>query len=583
MIQMKTGEVTWKIGGEAGYGIMVTGLTMSKLFSRSGYNVFDYPEYPSLIRGGHNSYQVRASVHKVNSPLKNVDVLVALNQDTVDMHFSELNAGGILIYDEDLIDELPRADETINIRLYKIPFEKIAVDVAGEKLMRNTVAIGASLPIYGLPLEKLTDILEEAFARKAQEIIDSNVRAAEAGFKAMKEFLGKETPFAIRDSNKPKKLIMTGNEAIALGAIRAGCKFYAAYPMTPSSPILHFMAANDRRFEMVVKHTEDEIAAINMAIGAATAGARSMVATSGGGFSLMVEGLGLAGMTETPVVIVEGQRGAPSTGLPTWTEQGDLRFVVGASQGDFLRIILAPGDVSQCFYLTASAFNMAEKVQTPVIVMSDKHVAESHSTVDDIDPGKVDVDRGELLSESDERLGEDFKRFKITESGISPRSIPSYEGGIYFANSDEHDGKGFSIEDSPTRTAMMDKRLRKISTALSITPKPLWHGSEKPDVLLVGWGSTRGAILDSVRELKKDGVDAAFLQVLTLCPLHADDIRSAISRCKKIACIENNKTGHLKGLIAEKCGINIESFLPKYDGRPFFPEEIIKWVKEVLS
>ncbi|MCL5986221.1 MAG: 2-oxoacid:acceptor oxidoreductase subunit alpha [Actinobacteria bacterium] len=580
---MKKEEITWKIGGEAGYGIMVTGFTMSKIFSRLGYNVFDYPEYPSLIRGGHNSYQVRASVNKVNSPLKNIDVLVALNQDTVDMHFSELNADGILIYDGDLVKEPSHVDDSRGIKSYKIPFEKIAIDVAGGKLMRNTVAIGASLPVYGLQLEKLTDMLREAFAGKAQEIIESNLKAAEAGFKAMQDLLSKEIPFAIRSSNKPKKLIMTGNEAIALGAIRAGCKFYAAYPMTPSSPILHFMAANDRRFGVVVKHTEDEIAAINMAIGAATAGVRSMVATSGGGFSLMVEGLGLAGMTETPVVIVEGQRGAPSTGLPTWTEQGDLRFVLGASQGDFLRVVLAPGDVAQCFYLTAAAFNIAEKVQTPVIVMSDKHVAESHSTVDDIDPGKVKIDSGELLSESDKRLGADFKRYKITKSGISPRPLPSYEGGIYFANSDEHDEKGFSIEDSPTRTAMMDKRLRKFAAALSIAPKPLWHGPQEPDILIVGWGSTRGAILDSISQLKSEGINAAHLQVLSLCPLHADDIKDAISRCKKIACIENNKTGHLKGLIAEKCGINIENFLPKYDGRPFFPDEIVKWVKEVLS
>ncbi len=580
---MRTDEITWKIGGEAGYGIMVTGLTMSKVFSRSGYNVFDYPEYPSLIRGGHNSHQIRASVNKVNSPLKNIDVLVALNQDTVDMHFSELNAGGILIYDEDLVKEPLRTDDSRNVKSNKIPFEKIAIDVAGNKLMRNTVAIGASLPIFGLPLERLMDMLSEAFAGKAREIVDSNIRAAEAGFKAMNQLLGEDIPFAIVNSGKPKKMIMTGNEAIALGAIRAGCKFYAAYPMTPSSPILHFMAANDQRFGMVVKHTEDEIAAINMAIGAATAGVRSMVATSGGGFSLMVEGLGLAGMTETPVVIVEGQRGAPSTGLPTWTEQGDLRFVIGASQGDFLRVILAPGDVSQCFYLSAAAFNIADKLQTPVIIMSDKHVAESHSTVDDIDPGRVKVDRGELLSESDERLGAGFKRYEITKSGISTRSLPSYEGGLYFANSDEHDERGFSIEDSPTRVAMMDKRLQKFSTALSITPKPLWHGPREPDIVLIGWGSTRGAILDSILELKKDGIDAAYLQVLTLCPLHADEIKDMVSRCKNIACIENNKTGHLKGLIAEKCGINIENFLPKYDGRPFFPEEIIKWAKEVLS
>ena len=247
-MHMKKDEITWKIGGEAGYGIMVTGLTMSKIFSRLGYNVFDYPEYPSLIRGGHNSYQIRASVNKVNSPLKNIDVLVALNQDTVDMHFSELNAGGILIYDEDLVREPLQTDDPRNIKSYKIPFEKVAIDVAGNKLMRNTVAIGASLPIYGLLLEILTDMLKKAFAGKAQEVIDSNLRAAEAGFKAMKQLLGEDIPFAIVNSGKPKKMIMTGNEAIALGAIRAGCKFYAAYPMTPSSPILHFMAANDRKF-----------------------------------------------------------------------------------------------------------------------------------------------------------------------------------------------------------------------------------------------------------------------------------------------------------------------------------------------
>ena len=377
-------------------------------------------------------------------------------------------------------------------------------------------------------------------------------------------------------------MLLTGNEAVSLGAIKAGCKFYAAYPMTPASSILHFMAAQERNFSLVVKHSEDEIAAINMTIGAGFAGVRAMTATSGGGFSLMSEALGLAAMTETPIVVVVSQRPGPSTGLPTRTEQGDLKFVLHASQGDFPRFVIAPGDVEECFHKTIEAFNLAEKYQCPAILILDKYLSESHKTAEEFEASGVKIDRGLLLSDEEiEKTGE-FKRYEFTETGISPRTIPSQKGGVFTATGNEHDETGYLSEEKTVRTRMMDKRFRKFKQAEREIPEPKLFGPKDAEVTMIAWGSTKGPIKEAMKLLDHDGIRANFLQIIYINPFPANTVSRIIRASKRTVIVENNKTAHLASLIREKTGKEIEHKILKYDGRQFFPTEIHQRVKEAL-
>jgi len=349
--------------------------------------------------------------------------------------------------------------------------------------------------------------------------------------------------------------------------------------MTPASGVLHYLASQEERFNLVVKHAEDEIAVINMAAGASFAGVRAMVATSGGGFSLMVEGLGMAACVETPLVIVEAQRPGPSTGLPTWTGQGDLKFLLSASQGDFPRIVIAPGDVEECFSLTMEAFNIADKYQTPVMLVVDKYLTEGHAAVGDLDASRVKVDRGLLLSREELAKKKDFKRYGLTPSGVSSRSFPSRAGGIFNANSDEHNEYGFSSDDPGVRTKMMDKRMRKLDHLAKELSPPKLHGPKEAQDTIIGWGSTKGPILS----LEEEGIEARFLQLTYLSPFPSKFVKKILEESRKLIVVENNRTGQLAGLIREKTGIEIKLKVLKYDGRPFFPEELGEKLKSALK
>ncbi|MBI2575240.1 2-oxoacid:acceptor oxidoreductase subunit alpha [Candidatus Woesearchaeota archaeon] len=578
---MAATKLQWKIGGEAGFGIMTAGLVFSKSFTRAGYHAFGYTEYPSLIRGGHNTYQAAISAGSIGAPIKAVHVLVALNREAIDLHKAELSQGAAVIYDSEKMqaeqDEFGR--ETIPV---PVPFSKIAKEVAGLELMSNNVALGASIAVLGHDIELLLGAINDQFKGKGGEIITKNLSAAKAGYDYVKKNFPEPFKHSLEKPNKPEtKLLITGNEAIGAGAIAAGCKFYSGYPMTPTSNILHFMAANERKYGMVVKQAEDEISVINMAIGAGFAGARAMVATSGGGFCLMTEGYGLAGMTETPVVIVMGQRGGPSTGLPTWTEQADLKFVLNAAHGEFPRIVVAPGDMEELFYWTMKAFNLAEKYQTPVIVITDKHLCESHASVDRLDAKAVKIERGEMVEEQ----AANYKRYAITETGVSPRALPGQPGNIFVANSDEHDETGLSTEDAHMRKAMMDKRMRKLQYAAKDigAEGAKVYGPKRADITLIGWGSTKGAILDSIEALAEQGIKANFLHIIAASPFPTEAVSKALRARKPKLMIENNYSGQMAAVIREKTGIEIRHKLLKYDGRPIYPEEIAEEVKKVLK
>ncbi|MBI2142392.1 2-oxoacid:acceptor oxidoreductase subunit alpha [Candidatus Woesearchaeota archaeon] len=578
---MAATKLQWKIGGEAGFGIMTAGLVFSKSFTRAGYHAFGYTEYPSLIRGGHNTYQTTISEEKTGAPIKAVHVLVALNRESIDLHKAELSEGSAVIYDSEKM-QAAQDEFTKGTRLVPVPFSKIAKEVAGLELMSNNVALGASIAVLGHDIELLLGAIKDQFKGKGEDMIAKNLSAAKAGH----EYVGKNFPekfkYSLEKPNKPEiKPFITGNEAIGAGAIAAGCKFYAGYPMTPTSNILHFMAAHERAYGLVVKQAEDEISVINMAIGAGFAGARAMVATSGGGFCLMTEGYGLAGMTETPVVIVMGQRGGPSTGLPTWTEQADLKFVLNAAHGEFPRIAVAPGDMEELFYWTMKAFNLAEKYQTPVIVITDKHLCESHASVDRLDAKAVKIERGELLKEA----AANYKRYAITETGVSPRALPGQPGNIFVANSDEHDETGISTEDAQMRKAMMDKRMRKLQYAEKDigAEGAKVYGPKRADITLVGWGSTKGAIMDAMKTLAEQGIKANFLHIIAASPFPTESVSKALRARKPKLMIENNYSGQMAAVIREKTGIEIRHKLLKYDGRPIYPEEIAEEVKKVLK
>jgi 2-oxoglutarate ferredoxin oxidoreductase subunit alpha len=580
-------KISWMIGGEAGYGIMAAGTTFAKACSRGGLHVFINSEFPSLIKGGHNISLVRVDEQEIFSHLETIDLLVALNQETIDLHLNEVVPGGGIVYDGEQINVTKESLKREDIVLYSVPLTKIIRELGVELLLRNTVVVGASMAILDYDFGLLEVAIRDSFGKKKGEIVEQNVKAAKIGYDYIKKNICEECGYKLEPRKAPERMLLTGNDAIAMGAIKAGCKFYAAYPMTPVSAILHTMAEKAKEFNIVVKQTEDEIAAMNMIIGAGFAGARAMNATSGGGFSLMVEALGLAAMTETPIVTVEGQRPGPSTGQPTHTAQGDLKFLLSAGQGEFVRIVIAPGDREECFYETFNAFNLAEKFQVPVLILVDKFLAEDYKTTEFFEHSNLQIERGKLLSQEELNKISDYKRYLNTEDGISPRALPGQLNGVHCAPSTEHDEKGFSHEASDALMTpevvkmMLEKRMRKLSSIEKELKPPKLYGPQDADITLVSWGSTKGPIFEAMKLLGKDGIKANFLQILYLSPFPADEVKKVLSSAKTVVDVENNYTAQLASLIREKTGIEIQHKILKYDGRPFYPDFIYKRVKDL--
>lgn len=544
---------------------------------RHGWQVFCYTEYPSLIRGGHNTYQVHSDSKDIKSQKKNIEVLIALDEKTITRNQDELIKGGVVIYDPEKIPNV--SNKKSRLKYLEVPLIKISEEICGSDLMKNTVALGTSLGLYEGDLEILNDLIKEEFEDKEEEIIKQNIEAAKKGY----EFVGqssdliKNTP-RLEKIKAPERILVTGNEALGLGALAAGCKFYVAYPMTPATSILHFLAKQERDYDMVVKQAEDEISVINMAIGASFAGVRSMCATSGGGFALMNESLGFAAIAEIPLVVVLAQRTGPATGLPTWSGQQDLLHAIRASHGEFLRVVVAPGDSEEAFWATVKAFNLADKYQIPVIILLDKYSSEGPHTVEVFDTKKVKIDRGKILTQAELDKIKDYKRYKFVADGISPRSLPGMKGGVYQANSDDHDEYGYSTEDSETRNKIMEKRLAKFPALAKELPEPKIYGNKNADLTIVCWGTTKMPVLGAMKELKN--VRTVHLQYLF--PFPADFITKNIDPEKAIV-IEGNQTGQLKQLIRQQTGLDIKKTLLKYDGRPFYPEEIVEAVSKSKS
>lgn len=578
-------EITIGIGGAAGDGLDKTGDTLAKTAARLGLYVSAYNSYQSVIRGGHIWLRVRLAEEKVYSQGDHLNVLIALNQDSIERHAPEVEPGGAIIYNSDKLhlDSSLLGDNVLPapmpVAALTKPFGKV------QPVMQNTVALGALLYLIGLDFETAASVLADTFRHKGQAVIDQNVGIARAGYDYAREHfvpLGYQWTFT-----HVRRPFITGNEAFAMGAVVAGCRFYSAYPMTPASSILHWMAAHAEPCGIVVKQCEDELAVINMAIGAGYAGVRAMCGTSGGGFALMTEAVGQAGMIEAPVVIIEVQRGGPSTGVPTKTEQGDLNQVFGASQGDYPRAIIAPTDTTDCFYSVIEAFNLAEKYQLPVIVISDLYLSEHPETIEpDALTHAVAIERGEIVAEWPAGNGR-YKRYAFTRSGVSPRALPGTEGTLYTAATDDHDEYGILISDvytsPPVRRKIHEKRMRKLEAVLRDLPPPTLEGPEDADVTLIGWGSTKGVIREAVRRLEAEGIRANHLQIKYLFPFHAREVSEILRRSRKTICIEGNYSGQFARHLRAETGIRVDDHIRKYDCEPFEPRYIVEHVKAILD
>ena len=570
------------IGGAAGQGVATPGDIFAKIFSRRGLHLNAYNAYQSIIRGGHTFLTVRTGPDPITNMGDRLDLLIPLNQDTMDRHLGLLASGAACLYNADQIHPGPAAD---GVQLCPIPVSKLA-DITRNKVAQNTLAMGAALSMMGVGFPALESVIAEQFRKKEKSITDENVSVARAGYDyATENFKPFAWPLPMTEN---KYAVLSGNSALAMGGAAAGVKFYCAYPMSPSTGVLHWMADHARKAGIVVRQVEDEIGVINMAIGAAHAGVRSMCATSGGGFALMSEGLGLSAQAEIPFVVIDCQRAGPSTGVPTKTEQGDLWQMLGAAFGDYPRIIAAPLDIGDCFTLIPEIFNLADRFQVPGIVLCDLLLSEGRLSVDpNVLNFQPHIDRGDLITSNGAETHKEYKRYLITESGVSPRAIPGVPGYTHTVSSDEHDENGVLISDEYTnatkRRAMMEKRMRKMTGIESSVPKPELIGPRDADVTLIGWGSTYG-VIEEARELLRDqGISANQLQIRWLVPLHGDAIVEILKGSRHTIIVENNYSGQFARYLRSETRFVPDGYIRKYDGEPFMPHHIVEAVKEQLS
>lgn len=581
------------IGGAAGQGIATPGNILARMFVRRGLHMHAYNAYQSIIRGGHILLTVRVSDVEPTCHGDKIDLLICLNQDTMDRHLSVLGPGARVIYNADNVEP---GDAPEGVTPVPIPVGELT-DNSSNKLMQNTAFLGVTASLLGMEWDNLGTALTQLFQRKGDDVVKMNVDAAKAAFDHTAENF---EPFPDQVPSTDAKLgVWAGNDALAMGGAAAGVKFYAAYPMSPSTGVLHWMANNARELDIMVRQVEDEIGVANMVIGAAHTGARAMCATSGGGFALMTEAVGSAGMMEIPVVYINVMRAGPSTGVPTKTEQGDLWQVLGASQGDFQRFIVAPRNALDAFNTIPELFNLCDAAQCPGIVISDLLISEGTFSVpvDEINL-QPEIDRGELITEGKEagdgeladpgtREGGGYKRYEITESGISPRAIPGIPGYVHVVATDEHDEDGVLISDEFTnphkRQAMVEKRARKFATVAPRVAPPELEGPADADVTLVGWGSTWGVIHEAREQLADIGITTNHLPVKWIVPFHGDEITSILSDAKRVLIVENNHSGQFARYLRSETGFTADGHIRKYDGEPFMPHHVVAGVQAHLA
>ncbi|MFP4037488.1 MAG: 2-oxoacid:acceptor oxidoreductase subunit alpha [Desulfobacteraceae bacterium] len=546
------------VAGEAGQGLATIGEILARTMVRHGLYICVTQDYQSRIRGGHNTFSVRVSDEEIAAPATEYDVLVALNQESVDLHKDWMTEKGVIIADAEL--QSPRF--TISV-----PFKELA-----DTRMWNVAALGILAVVLGLDTTLLQNTIDDHFKRP--ELADKNREVLERALEWARRNAADKT-VVLPDTSRAERLMLNGNQAIALGSISAGVRFYSFYPMTPATSIALTLIKYAEKAGILVEQAEDEIAALNMALGASFAGAPAMTGTSGGGFALMVEGLSLAGMTETPVVIALAQRPGPATGLPTRTEQADLEFAIHGGHGEFPRLVLAPGCPEQCFELTHKAFHLAEKYQSPVIILTDQFLADSYRSVEPFDmESKEPVKAGENGKETS-----NYKRYRFTENGVSPRRVPGWGLDLVVADSDEHFEDGHITEDHEVRVRMVEKRLRKMEELKSETQAPIYEGDENPDMLLVTWGSAIGAVREAARKLSEEGKSVATLHFCQVWPLAPDQFTTYLQKAGRTVAVESNATGQFARLIRRETGIEINDRVLRYDGLPLTAEQVLQEVR----
>ncbi|WP_298837642.1 2-oxoacid:acceptor oxidoreductase subunit alpha [Clostridium sp.] len=552
------------IGGAAGQGMETLAIILEKLLKKKGFKIFTLQDYMSRVRGGHNFFQIRFGDEEISSHCNEIDGIIALNKETIEIHVDELKDTGFIIADE----ALDYKDD----RLYNLPLKSLAKNIGNPKVFGN-VALGALLKLFNLDLSFVEGLLKEIFK---DEVAVQNFVAFEAGYKEV------SSKYDLKANEKDQSILINGNDAIALGALAAGCTFYSAYPMTPSTTIMDYLASKMKEAEIVVEQAEDEIAAINMAIGASYAGVRAMTGTSGGGYALMVEAIGLSSMLEVPLVVAEIQRPGPTTGLPTRTEQADLKFVISGTPGELPKMVIGLRDPQDCFYQTMRAFNLADKYQIPVIILGDQFLADSLKTISPFDFKKIKIERH--LSEDEYNGDKIYNRYEVTKSGVSPRITPGrIAGKTVLVDSDEHDETGHITESAEVRVIMNDKRLRKMESIKEDLLEPEYIGQEDIDTLLIGWGSLYGPIKEAIKLLNDKGKEKYGALVFgDVWPLPDSLLKQKTLKAKRVINVEQNATGQLALLIRENTGIQMDDSYLRYDGRPIASEDIVKNIKGVL-
>jgi 2-oxoglutarate ferredoxin oxidoreductase subunit alpha len=577
-------DFNWAIGGEAGDGIDSTGKIFAQALSRAGRHVFTSKDFASRIRGGYTAYKVRTAVEPVQSVVDRLDALIALTPRTIDENLDELHDGSVIIYDGDRTTmqdvEIPEGMIGLDVPL------KALAEEAGGAIMRNVVALGAACAVADFPIENLDSALQKRFGGKGQAIVDNNKQAARKGRAYVEEEYGDGFDYDLETTNADY-VLLNGDEAIGMGAIAAGCRFYAGYPITPATDVMEYLTGRIERYGGHVVQAEDELSAINMALGAARAGARSMTATSGPGIDLMAETFGLVATSETPLVICDVMRSGPSTGMPTKQEQGDLNMALYGGHGEIPRFVLAPTSLSECFWKTIEAFNLAEKYNTPVYLLSDLALAVTEQTFppEAFDMDAVEIDRGKLVDDDtiEEWQNEkgQFKAHAITEDGVSPRAAPGTRGGAHMSTGLEHDELGRRTEDTGMRVEQVDKRNRKVQTARETEDwSPREFGDPDSKNLVLSWGSNEGAMEEAIALLEEDDVDVRFLSVPYLFP--RPDLSGEVSAADNVVVVECNATGQFADLVEHDTLTRVDR-VNKYDGVRFKADELAEQIKTALS
>jgi len=576
-------QLSWKVGGQQGEGIESTGEIFSMAMNRLGYHLYGYRHFSSRIKGGHTNNKITVRPTEVRSIADDLDILVAFDQETIEVNYKELTEKSIILADTKF---KPVEPEDSKAPLFIVPFTEIATEL-GTSLMKNMVAIGATAALLNLKTSVFQSVVDEIFGRKGEEVVKKNMEAIQQGYNMMCELLGDRVgEWELAPADGKRRMFMIGNDAIALGAIAAGSRFMSAYPITPASEIMEYLIKKLPKLRGAVIQTEDEIAAATMAIGANFGGVRAFTASAGPGLSLMMEAIGLSGMTEQPLVIVDTQRGGPSTGLPTKQEQSDLMAMFYGTHGEIPKVVIAPSTLEEAFYDTIQAFNIAEELQLPVIIMTDLQLSLGKQTTDPFDYSKIQIRRGKMVEEELEPVENKdyFKRYLNTEDGVSTRVFPGTANGIHHVTGVEHDETGKPSESAGNREVQMDKRFRKLESLNFETPVYLNAPHDDADVLLVGFNSTRGALEEVQERLNNEGLKVNHAHVRLLFPFPSEEMATQLERAKKVIVVENNKTSQLANIMKMNIGgHNKTSSITKYDGTPFLPRELENKVKELLD